>query len=97
MTKQVDVFRSAREEGLYVYLAHGASPDTLPEALLRRFGKPELAMTISLEPGKKLARAEASAVLDSIESQGFYLQLPPSLSDSYTRDVRQANNKLGKS
>ena len=35
-------------------------------------------MTLLLSPDRKLARAEAAVVLDAIEQQGFYLQMPPS-------------------
>ena len=70
-------------------------PRCVPEALLARFGKPESAMVLMLEPSRKLARASASAVLDNIQEQGFYLQMPP-LPDSEMFAVRVNNQKLEK-
>lgn len=77
MKQLVEIFRSPREDGLYLYVDRQEGLSRVPEVLLARFGKPESAMTLLLEPGRKLAHANASSVLDSIRQQGFYLQMPP--------------------
>lgn len=51
--------------------------DELPEPLLKQFGKPVHVMDLLLTPDRKLARAEADKVLDSVREKGFYLQMPP--------------------
>lgn len=71
------IYRSTREEGLYLYVDKTENLSRVPEALLKQFGKPKLAMTLSLHKDRKLARADVSKVLEAIETQGFYLQLPP--------------------
>jgi uncharacterized protein YcgL (UPF0745 family) len=95
MKRLVEVFRSSREEGCYLYVDKKESLTRVPPDLLERFGKPEPALTLMLEPSRKLARADAVAVLDNICKQGFYLQMPP-LPDSEMFAVRISNQKLGK-
>lgn len=91
----VEIFRSSREADCYLYVDKKEGLARVPQELLDRFGKPESAMILLLEPTRKLARAEAGKVLDSIHDQGFYLQLPP-LPDQEMFAVRASNNKLGK-
>lgn len=74
----VSVFRSPKKEGMYLYVEKQEGLDRVPEPLQQQFGKAELAMTLVLTPERKLARADAAKVLQSIADQGFYLQLPPS-------------------
>ena len=76
-TRLTTVYRSPREEGLYLYVDKSENLSRVPDALLQRFGKPEFAMHLLLKRDRKLARADAAHVLQAIEMQGFYLQLPP--------------------
>lgn len=72
-----DIFRSSKEEGLYLYVKREEGLKHVPEALLTRFGKPQSAMTLVLTPERKLARTTAERVLECLEDPGYYLQLPP--------------------
>lgn len=76
MKQLVEIFRSPREEGLYLYVDRKEGLSRVPEVLLARFGKPESSMVLMLEPTRPLARANANTVLDTIREQGFYLQMP---------------------
>ena len=76
-TRLTTIYRSPKEDGLYLYVDNVEGLTRVPEELLRRFGKPELAMTIILGPDRKLARAETAHVLQAVKEKGFYLQLPP--------------------
>lgn len=87
------VYRSPKEEGMYLYVERKTDLTRVPEELLKQFGKPELAMTLVLTPDKKLARAEAPRVLEMIEEKGFYLQMPP-LREDDMQDLRNKNSKL---
>lgn len=91
----VEVFRSTREAGCYLYVDKKEGMARVPSALLERFGKAETAMTLMLEPTRKLASANAATILDNIRDQGFYLQLPP-LPDSEMFAMRLGNQKLGR-
>ena len=73
----VQVFRSARREGMYLIVDRAQGLAEVPEALLERFGRPEPSLVFVLDAERRLARAQAPAVLAAIEAQGFFLQMPP--------------------
>jgi len=83
---------------MYLYVEKKEGLEPVPEDLLRRFGKPELAMTLMLSPEKKLARADVEYVLEKIEEQGFYLQMPPrpdlGLEEPLVQELRNKNSKM---
>lgn len=72
-----DIYRSSKKEGLYLYVKKGQDLAELPEILMKQFGKAEFSMRILLTEEKKLARANAADVLEAMEKQHFYLQMPP--------------------
>jgi uncharacterized protein YcgL (UPF0745 family) len=77
----VRIYRSPKKAETYLYTPKKQLVEELPEALLAVFGTPELVMDILLTPEKKLARVDAVKVLDALEKQGFYLQMPPAKED----------------
>lgn len=91
-----DIYRSKNKEGMYLYVRRGYNLDEIPDALRQQFGQAELAMALLLTPGKCLARADVQTVMECIEKQGFYLQLPPTLhaSENYMQSI--PNDKLGR-
>lgn len=76
-TRLVQVYRSARREGHYLFVDLAEGLARVPQALLQHFGQPEPALRLRLDRDRRLAAADAGAVLDAIAEQGFYLQLPP--------------------
>lgn len=90
-----EIYRSPKEEGMYLYVKKEEGLSRVPDALLQRFGKPQQAMVLVLTPEKKLARASVEKVIESLETQGYYLQLPP-LADvtEEMRQLRSLNSKL---
>ena len=83
----VEVFRSTRKKDTYLYLPRGAKFDELPEVLRQTFGSPELALSLNLTAGRKLARYEAEEILAARSQQGFFLQLPPGPKAEATESV----------
>jgi uncharacterized protein YcgL (UPF0745 family) len=77
----VRIYRSTKSAETYLYLRKKDSFDQLPEALKELFGRGITVMDLLLTEDKKLARAKAVDVLNSIEEKGFYLQLPPPKED----------------
>ena len=73
------VYKSARKEEMYLYLAKENGYDDLPEMLRQHFGRAIFVMQLDLESGRALARAETRSVMQALEEQGYYLQLPPKL------------------
>jgi len=72
------IYRSPRQEGMYLYVDKQEGTERVPEALLAKFGVPEEAFALLLSAQRTLARADAAEVLAAIKEQGFYLQMPPS-------------------
>ena len=75
--RDVAVYRSKRIMDMYVYVDEARDPMSLPEDLLKRFGKPVEAMRFKLDGDRSLARVDAKQVLRAIATEGYYLQLPP--------------------
>jgi uncharacterized protein YcgL (UPF0745 family) len=80
------VYRSSRQEEMYLYVCKANGLSDVPASLLERFGEPVEVMTLLLGPERKLARAEASDVLQSIAERGFYLQMPPTAAELQQRN-----------
>ncbi|QNI03456.1 YcgL domain-containing protein [Halomonas sp. SH5A2] len=72
-----EIFKSSRKEEMYLYVDKRQGLTHVPEALLASFGKPQALLTMILTTDKKLARASAADIIEAINSQGFYLQMPP--------------------
>jgi len=71
------IYRSPRQDGMYLYLHARLSLDELPAALLESFGRPEEVMELELTPQRRLAREDVTVVMHNLEGQGFHLQMPP--------------------
>jgi uncharacterized protein len=92
------IYRSPKEEGMYLYVIKEEGLTKVPEELLKLFGKPQPAMVLLLTPDKKLARVSVEQVVASLTTQGFYLQLPPrSEADAEMALMRSYNSKLSSS
>lgn len=87
------IYKTRIKEGMYIYVDKKEDLSRVPEELLTKFGKPELAMTMLLSEQRKLQRADISKVMQSIIDTGYYLQMPE-LNDDYMNNVHQKNNKM---
>ena len=81
MRRWVEIYRSPRKPEMYLYVDKKRALEDVPDSLLAGFGEPQPVMSLMLEPGRKLARADAAQVLAQISEQGFYLQMPPGIVD----------------
>ncbi|MCB5162197.1 YcgL domain-containing protein [Marinomonas algarum] len=82
----VEVFRSSKHDGMYLYVEKKIGLKDIPDDLIKRFGKGISAMTMLLTSESKLARANPDSVIAGIKEKGFYLQLPPA-KDDYLLDL----------
>lgn len=71
------IYRSTLRDQTYLYLTKKDDFSCVPDALLKGFGKPQLAMVISLEGRDKLASADIEKVKQQLTESGYYLQIPP--------------------
>lgn len=74
------VYKGEHKDDHYLYLGYEfdaqSLPASFPEAILTLLGELSLVVEFELEAERKLPQAEAQQVIDSIASQGFYLQMP---------------------
>lgn len=94
MKKLCTIYRSVKKEGMFLYVDKEEDLTRVPDALLKKFGKPEFSMFIVLHPERKLARADISKVLAELDGQGYYLQMPPQQA-SYMKALHEKNSKIG--
>lgn len=87
---QVTIYRSSVKEGLYAYVQAGSAIDSLPEAVLKQLGKPEKAMDLELDGSRTLPNADVNEVVDAIQSQGFYIQMPTNVEELLERLANQS-------
>ena len=74
---QVTIYRSSVKDGLYVFVNSDTTVESLPLPVRKQLGSDtEKAMELDLEKGQKLSNSDAAEVLEAIENQGFYVQMP---------------------
>jgi uncharacterized protein YcgL (UPF0745 family) len=71
------IYKSLKKEHLYLYVEIKDDFSKVPGALLNSFGKMEFVMDLELTPERKLAKEDVEKVLDSLNTKGFFVQLPP--------------------
>lgn len=82
-----EVFKSSRRDEMYLYVDNSRGVAEVPQELLMQFGKLVPVMRLLLTPERTLARANVAVVLASLESQGYYLQMPPSVAELQSREL----------
>ncbi|GAB1263318.1 hypothetical protein NBRC116493_25910 [Aurantivibrio infirmus] len=74
-----DIYKGNKDEEMFLYVKKEDGLKKVPELLLQKLGSTRQVMSIVLTPGKKLARANSEKVIEQLEKEGYYLQMPPSL------------------
>jgi len=70
------VYKSLKKVDNYIYINQKDNFEKIPKKLLLLFGKPEFTIEFELTVGRKLALADANQVMQSLNEQGYYLQMP---------------------
>ena len=73
----VEIFKGKKKEEMYLYVDQKEGLRQVPSDLLSTFGQIESVMVLPLTRDKRLARVEAADVLEAIEQNGYFLQMPP--------------------
>lgn len=71
------VYRSNKKEGMYLYVPAQTQFEEVPESLLAMFGEPGHVMDLALTPERALARVDVNEVMLAVQTQGYFLQMPP--------------------
>lgn len=93
MKRICQIFRSPRKPEMYLYVDKAEGLAQVPEPLLAQFGEPHPLMVLALDAGRKLARVQAAEVLAKIDSQGFFLQMPPTDAQLLQREGVRAQKR----
>ena len=71
------VYRSEKKEETYLYLARGTEFEDLPTELQELFGVPVRVISLVLSPDRQLAQVDVNTVIEHLENDGYFVQLPP--------------------
>lgn len=80
-----DIYRSSKKDEMYLYVAreaqqdvdHTQALDILPDAMQTAFGRATFVMHLELSEERKLARVNVLHVMDSLQTRGYFIQMPP--------------------
>jgi len=81
------IYRCSAKTDMYLYLAEEDCFDPLPETLRRSLGQLEKVMQLDLQPDTRLAKESPQTVLESLQKQGFHLQMPAEIT---TEEIMQS-------
>lgn len=74
---QCFIYRSEKKADHYLYLPTSLEEAEIPSDLSKMLGELSKVMELDLLSSTKLAIADASKVIESLETSHFYLQMPP--------------------
>ena len=88
-----DIYRSSKRDEMSLYVArsnvqgerqadgdsdHATDPfANVPESMQKAFGRATFVMQLELTQERKLARVSTMRVLDALQTQGYFVQMPP--------------------
>lgn len=75
------IYRSTLKSEMYLYTITKDEFSNVPEPLLKAFGQPEFSIVINLDKRDKLARVDIVKVREDLDTEGYYLQMPPTIFD----------------
>ncbi len=70
------VYKSLKKADSYIFIENKDDFEKVPQPLLQLFGAPEFTLEFDLTEDRKLASADAKQVIEYINEQGYYLQMP---------------------
>ena len=79
------IYKSSKKDEMYLYVARPAENEAedfnplevLAEPVRVAFGRATFVMHLELSESRALARVNVMHVIDSLETKGFFLQMPP--------------------
>jgi len=85
VSKPCVIYKGSRKAETYLFIEREDEFQRVPEALLGMLGELTKVMQLELSAERQLAQADVQQVMQLLDEQGFYLQLPPE--NDATRDV----------
>ncbi|WP_445116027.1 YcgL domain-containing protein [Acinetobacter sp. WZC-1] len=80
-----DIYKSGKKDEMYLYVAradnaeneHADPLSVLSDPLRVAFGRATFVMHLELSESRPLARVNVLHVIDSLQTKGFFIQMPP--------------------
>nr|WP_136250067.1 YcgL domain-containing protein [Ningiella ruwaisensis] len=88
------VYKSKKKADTYLYVKEKDDFSDVPESLLSVFGQPQFVMLVPANKRPRIAGIERERFLESMNEQGYYLQMPPkpeNLLQSYRASLGLSN------
>ncbi|GGF53390.1 YcgL domain-containing protein [Alteromonas lipolytica] len=73
----IAVYKTAKKEGMFLYVPKKDDFSAVPEALMSRFGRPQLVMMLPVQKREVLGAVDKQKLIEAMDDPGFYLQMPP--------------------
>jgi len=73
-----DIYKGSKKAEMYLYVPSDKGLEEVPEPLIEGFGELSLVINLQLTTSHKLARVDVTTVIEALQQQGYYLQMPPS-------------------
>ena len=74
---EVDVFKTSGRPDTFLFLPKDLDPEDWPEGLAAIFSAPQKVLSLMLTPDQPLAVQNATDVMESLQTQGYFFQMPP--------------------
>ncbi len=71
------IYKGKRKADTFLYIERLDDFERVPDSLLELLGELQQVMQLTLSASKPLANADVEEVMQLLESQGYYLQMPP--------------------
>ena len=71
------VYKSSKQEQTYLYVGRENCFDSVPEGLITLLGDLEFVLSVELHEDRKLAQVDARDVMERLQENGYFLQMPP--------------------
>lgn len=78
------IYKSLNKADTYLYLPHQESLSELPQTLQQLFTPHTLVTTLKVTPERRFARFKGAELINHLEQDGYFLQLPPTQQDLLT-------------
>lgn len=71
------IYKGKRRQDTYLYIAKDGDFTHVPQSLQVLLGPLEKVMALQLNESTKLVNADVKTVIEQLNDQGYYLQMPP--------------------
>lgn len=73
------VYKASKKADTYLYVGQKGDFTKVPAALMKAIGTPRFVMLIPISKRENIANLPTAAFVEKVDSDGFYLQLPPKI------------------